>query len=60
MKISLYQEWIEVMNINRTLKNAGAALIDVIPIQDNYTSIIDKLSRDTEMDFRDPDTKVVR
>ena len=60
MKISLYKEWIEIMNINRTLKNAGAALIDIAPIDDNYNQIIDRLSRDTEMDFKEPDTKVVR
>lgn len=60
MKISLYQEWLEIMRINRTLKNAGAALIDVIPINDNYNQIIDSLSRDTEMDFFEPDRMIVR
>ena len=60
MKISLYKEWLEIMSINRQLKNAGAALLDVTPIEYNYNYIIDKLSADTNMSFMVPDTKVVR
>ena len=60
MKISLYKEWLELMSINRQLKNAGAALLDVTPIEYNYNYIIDKLSADTNMSFMVPDTKVVR
>lgn len=59
MKISLYQEWLEIMRINRTLKNAGSALIDIKPINDSYDQIIDSLSRDTEMVFLEPDKIVV-
>ena len=60
MKISLYKDWLEVMQLNRNLENSGSDKIDVIPVSDRYAAIIDKLSQETIMDFKVPDTQVVR
>lgn len=60
MKISLYKDWLEVMQINRVLQSSGSDTIDVVPIGEKYAEIIDHLSQDTIMDFKVPDTQVVR
>ena len=56
MKTALYKEWLEINRTNAQLLEAGQPEITIEPVDERYRSIIDKLSRETNMDFKEPDT----
>jgi len=44
MKTSLYKEWLELNNINRSLEAAGQPTLSIEPVDQKYTFILEKLS----------------
>ena len=61
MKTNLYKEWLESNYINQSLReeSSSSLLIEMPLIAERLDYIIEQISRDTKMDFREPDTKVV-
>ena len=62
MKTNLYKEWLETNHINKQLKNSSMSSLQfqVTPVEEKLDYIIRQLSRDTLMDYREPDTKIVK
>ena len=62
MKTNLYKEWLETNHTNEQLKNSSMSMIQfqITPVQQKLDYIIRQLSRDTIMDYREPDTKIVK
>lgn len=62
MKTNLIKEWLETKRINQRLLslNQKLILLEEVPVLDSLDPIVEQISRDTIMDYREPDTKVTR
>ena len=60
MKTSLYKEWLELNTLNRGLDQGGQPTVAITPVDERYSYILHTLSRETFMDFKEPDVKVLK
>jgi len=60
LRISLYREWLRLSNLNRQLKRANQPSLTIIPVEDRYDGILYWLSKNTELDYFEPDMKILK
>ena len=59
MKTSLYKEELEMHELNKQLAKANKLTLEVVPAEQKFNRILRLLATDTQMQFYEPDVKVV-